>query len=268
MGRVISFSEFDGYFANKQREADFYSGAIIDTNILISLTYELKSDHEEVFEFVSSLDKFKIPYFTTVTTRSEYLDFYRRLILTENLLSIVDGTSPLKITTRERSEIKTKEGLIGTRQSRKPGTDRVFNDADLKDIKRVFSAAPFSGHHGWLKVCSAILGGRLLLSENALKSFGVTYISQHDDAQKPLFTKKIDWPEARDISEMTGLGLSDSMILNALQCSRFPFVISADFDVGYAVLADPKMKDAVMPDSVASKFKNYNFVRRKKLGTH
>ncbi len=259
MGRVISFSNFSGYYANKQREVGFCSGAILDTNILISLTYDVKSDHDEVFEFVSSIDRFNIPYFTTVTTRSEYLDFYRRLMLTENLLTIADGFSSLKIAKRERSEIKTKEGLIGTRQARKPGTDRIFTDSDLKDIKRVFSAAPFSGHHGWLKVCSAILSGRLLLAEAALNDFGVAYISQHKEAQKPFFTRKIDWPDARNISEKTGLGLSDSMILNALQCSRFSFVIRADFDVGYAVLADPNMKDAVMPDSVAKKYRDYHF---------
>jgi hypothetical protein len=40
-------SEFDSYY-EAMPKADFFPGAILDTNILISLSYEIKSKHEEV----------------------------------------------------------------------------------------------------------------------------------------------------------------------------------------------------------------------------
>jgi len=87
-----------------------------------------------------------------------------------------------------------------------------------------------------------------------------SYISQHEESQKPLFSKKIDWPDARSVSETSGLGLSDSMILNALNCSRFAFAISTDFALGYAVLAAAGgTKDVVMPDSKAAEYRDYHF---------
>ena len=83
--------------------------------------------------------------------------------MTENLLDIANKKGiGWRISERERSEIKTKEGLLRSREARKPGTDSIFTDGDLKDIKRACSALPFSGHDGWLKLCSGILGWKLM----------------------------------------------------------------------------------------------------------
>lgn len=259
MGRVIPFSGFDRYFEEIQSRKEFCLGTILDANILISLSYDAKSNHDSMVKFFSKLDQFNIPCFTTVTTRSEVLDFHRRLMLTEHLLDATKDGSPFKLTTRSRGEIKTKEGLLTSRKKRKPGTDFVFTDTDLKDIKKAFSAGQFSGNHGWLAICESIMTGRLEILENDLLDRGVTYISQHQDSQKELFFRSIDWPDARSISEQTGLGISDAMVLNAFQCSRFPFMVSADFDVGYAALASSELKDVVMPDSAAKVYRDYHF---------
>ncbi|MGK5085147.1 hypothetical protein WDW37_17810 [Bdellovibrionota bacterium FG-1] len=87
----------------------------------------------------------------------------------------------------------------------------------------------------------------------------MTYISQHQAPQKDLFSNSIDWPAARTISEQSCLRLSDAMVLNAFQCSRFSFMVSTDFDVGYAALASNELKDVVMPDSVAKVYRDYHF---------
>ena len=92
-----------------------------------------------------------------------------------------------------------------------------------------------------------------------MKDRGVQYISQHDELQKELFHTIIDWPGAIELSEQTSLGLADAMILNAAQCSRFPFIISSDFDIGYAALASSELKNVVVPDSVAKKYRSYHF---------
>ena len=49
------------------------------------------------------------------------------------------------------------------------------------------------------------------------------------------------------------------MILNAFQCSHCPFIVSMDFDVGYAVLADARSKDTIMPDRLAAEYCHYHF---------
>jgi hypothetical protein len=261
MGFVISFSEFESYYAAIRDNATFAKGAILDTNILISLTYEVKSNHEEVTDFFDQhllaerQNGFRL--FTTVNTRSEFLDFNRRLIMTEGLRDITDEHSGVKITASAKAQTQYQSGLLKRREQQ--GGDPVLNDTQLKSIKSAFSAGRFSGNVGWIALCQEYLEKKLDRAEENLVDLGVEYISQHEPSQKELFHKKIDWPDAKRFSEATCLGLSDAMIINAFQCSRFPFIVSSDFDIGYAVLASRELKDVVMPDSVAKKYRSFHF---------
>jgi hypothetical protein len=256
MGRVIAFSEFDEYY-KALKKTDIVPGTILDTNILISLTYEVKSDFEVIADFVNSLLEKNFLLFTTVNTKSEFLDFHRRLIMTEHLRDLLDANPGYKLSSVERAQIQVQSGQL--KRQEQQGSDPVFSDRQIKKIKSAFSAGRHSGHQGWLELCSGILQGKLDESEHRLEPNGIRYISQHDPSQKDYFHSTIDWPAAKRISENTCLGLADAMILNAFQCSRFPFIVSVDFDIGYAVLASKDLKDAVMPDSVAKKYRDYHF---------
>lgn len=52
------------------------------------------------------------------------------------------------------------------------------------------------------------------------------------------------------LSEETGLGSNDAMILNVLDSSTFPLVISADYDLAYGVLKLQNNKTILVPDSI------------------
>ena len=261
MGRVIPFTEFRSYLASIRSDGSVTRGTILDTNILISLTYEMKSNHEEVMAFLTECiaperDRgFRL--FTTVNTRSEFLDFNRRLLMTENLRDVIDEESIWKIPAKAKAQIQYQSGQLKRREQQ--GSDPVFNDTQIKAIKSTFSADRFSGNAGWLALCEDFLDGQLDFAEKSLADLGVEYISQHVPTQQEFFHAKIDWPDAKRIAEATCLGLSDAMIINAFQCSRFPFIVSSDFDIGYAVLASKKVKDVVMPDSVAKKYRDFHF---------
>lgn len=260
MGQVIPFSEFASYFAAIRLDKAV-QGTILDTNILISLTYEVKSNHEEVMAFLmdhlAPMRDGGFRLFTTVNTRSEFLDFNRRLLMTENLRDAIEDKSSWKIPAKAKTQIQYQSGQLKRRETQ--GGDPVFNDTQIKAIKSAFSAGKFSGNASWLTLCEDFLSGQLEFAETNLANMGVEYISQHEESQKEFFHTKIDWPGAKWIAEATCLGLSDAMIINAFQCSRFPFLVSTDFDIGYAVLASKGLKDVVMPDSVAKKYRDYHF---------
>ncbi len=261
MGQVIPFTEFKSYFASTRSDGSVAQGTILDTNILISLTYEVKSNHEEVMAFLMGClapvrdQGFRL--FTTVNTRSEFLDFNRRLLMTENLRDAIDEGSPWKIPAKAKAHIQYQSGQLKRREQQ--GGDPVFTDTQIKTIKSTFSAGRFSGNSSWLALCEDFLAGQLDFVEKSLANLGVEYISQHESHQKDFFHRKIDWPDAKRIAEATCLGLADAMIINAFQSSRLPFIVSSDFDIGYAVLATKELKDVVMPDSVARKYREYHF---------
>lgn len=195
--------------------------------------------------------------FTTVNTRAEFLDFFRRVIMTEHLRDLVGELSRVRISAKAKAQIQYQSGQLKRREQQ--GGDPVFADNQIKAIKSTFSAGRFSGQSGWLTLCEEILRVRLDEIEDQLSGFGVEYISQHIEQQRDLFASEITWPPAKRIAEQSCVGFSDAMILNAAQCSRFSCIVSADFDIGYAALASPEAKDVVMPNSVADQYRNYHF---------
>ncbi len=261
MGRVISFSEFREYFKSARQRPGAINAAILDTNILIALNYEISRLHDEVIEFFrESLmpeQAHEMRLFTTVNTRAEFLDFYRRLLMTEHLRDLVGESSSVRISAKAKAQIQYQSGQLKRREQQ--GSDPVFTDHQMKSIKSTFSAGRFSGQSGWLTLCAEVLVGRLDEAESRLSAFGIEYISQHIEQQKDLFTSEITWPPAKRLAELSCMGFSDAMILNAAQCSRFPCIISTDFDIGYAALASAESKDVIMPDSVAEQYRHYHF---------
>ncbi|OFZ10696.1 MAG: hypothetical protein A2Z20_07935 [Bdellovibrionales bacterium RBG_16_40_8] len=146
MGRVLPFSQANDFVRAITAKGRTVR-AILDTNILIASTYEISKDHEIVSALLISLAKLGVEFYATVSTRSEFMEFHRRL----------------------------------------------------------------------------------------------------------------DWPIAAAIVEKTGLGISDSMIMNALNSSVCDFAISLDFDFGFATLADRQSKNVVMPDRSEREYRHYHF---------
>ncbi len=96
LGRVIPFSDLKKYLSNLKK-ANAPKGTILDTNVLISSSYEPSPDSEEVSKILDILGDEDHRLFATVNTRSEYLEFQRRLILTEGLFDSIDEFSELRI---------------------------------------------------------------------------------------------------------------------------------------------------------------------------
>ena len=64
------------------------------------------------------------------------------------------------------------------------------------------------------------------------------------------FQKEVTWEGAIDVCSGMGIGFSDSMIINALRFSSFPFAVTLDADMAFAVWADKSLKDIVIPDGL------------------
>lgn len=257
MGSVVPFSQAKKFVQSLVTDAHVVR-AILDTNILIAGTYEISKEYEPVSALLDTLKKLGVEFYATVNTRAEFMEFHRRLMLTEVLLDLIDEHSKIKIPNAAKSEIKTAYASIKSKQAR-DGLDPIFNDRQLKDIKAEFSAGSHSGHLGWLKLCELYLKGYISQVDATLEDRGVEYLSPNDPKQVHLFTQALDWPVAAAIVEKTGLAISDSMIMNALNSSVCDFAISLDFDFGFATLADSKSKSVVMPDHREREYRHYHF---------
>ncbi|MBG60564.1 MAG: hypothetical protein CMJ16_08915 [Peredibacter sp.] len=241
---------------------------IIDSNILIAYFDEVHSDHEDAVEFLNQIDnKTKATFFTTVTTKSEFLDYHRKRFLTEGLIGLVrEFKETIKISTKSKVKIQNTLTLRDNRlrkEEKKFSETQEFNskanyftDNEIKEIKRTFRARDVHDETGWLKICSVFLGKKLAGLERSLDEF-CEYLTTRNKVQKEnIFTvKEVDWKKATSISSETGMGYSDSMILNMALSTNIENIATLDFDVIYAGAVSASNKTILLPDHRISSFK-------------
>lgn len=256
-------------FKNKI-DKDQEINVVIDSNILIANFDELHSNHEIVRGFLEEIDdKADITFFTTVTTKAEFLDYQRKRLLTEGLFDLVDEyNKEIPLSQNSKAAITTAKGRRNKRQSDEEGRAQAdpehefdakvthLTDNEIKEIKKKFRAIDAENETGWLKICDTFLKSKLLEQEEVLDKLCV-YLSPHKEDQKELFNNtSIDWKKATAISGESGMGFSDSLILNMLLHTKIDYVFTLDFDMVYAAAVSAQNKWVVLPDSRIKHFKN------------
>jgi hypothetical protein len=252
MGRVVCFSEFDNYFHDLTTRGISVEGTILDANIIITMSYEPKKFHTRINDFIrKKILTRDIALFTTVNTSQEYLEFYRRLLLTEGLRTAISPESTIKLPNNKRSVIRLHSGSLENREKTQ-GADPVFSDGDIKKIRRTFCSTA-QGINLWKFLCEKYLKKQLLNEYKELKKLNINYLSTYKDDVKEHFKRKITWEEAIELCTDMGIGFSDAMILNALESTDLPFAITMDTDMAYAIMGNPNLKDIIMPDDIVDK---------------
>lgn len=182
MGKVIPFSKLDVYLDSIKND-HLLKGTILDTNILISSSYEIRDSHDSSNEVLEVIKSHGYKLYATVNTRSEFLEFQRRLILSESLLGLIDLSAEIKTSSRARAKIQTLKGSLKSSVTADPERDEIFNDVQLKKIKKEFSAGPHSGNKGWLEICETFLSNQIQKADQELLDRGVIYISPNDPSK-------------------------------------------------------------------------------------
>lgn len=256
MGQVIRFSEFENYYKKLITNRKNVEGVILDANVLITLSYSPKKFHTRIYNFLrDKIEKNNIACYTTVNTTQEFLEFHRRLLLTDGLRTAVHASSKIKLTNKKRAVIHAQSSKLAVREKNN-AADPVFYDREIKIIRNIFCNSGKAGFELWQGLCDIYLSKQLSDEFKNLNDLNIEYISHHKKEMEQFFNKDISWKGAIDICSDVGIGFTDSMILNALQCTSFPLVISLDSDLAFAVIANKNLKDVVMPDELIDKNEN------------
>jgi len=239
---------------------------IIDSNMLIACFDEDHSNYNLVSDFIEKLESCaEVNFFTTVTTKAEYLDYQRRRFLTEGIFSLssLSGVELIASAKQVIYQMKMRRGKRLADEEKRVGDDEEnFNtalnylqDSELKEIKKSFRARDVQNEIGWLKVCDLFLKKNIAEQEALLDEF-CNYLSAHNDFQAHLFkNRNIDWKRATSLSSATGMGYSDALILNMFSETNLDYILTLDYDLIYAVSISAKNKFVVLPDSRLGDFK-------------
>lgn len=255
MGICRPFSDIDLYLQGALESR----ACIVDTNFLIAVSDKEHTFHDEAQFIHEKLAEYSIAPMVTVSNKAEFIDYKRRVIATENLMGMLAPSSKWKISSAIRELLKKQQSWIDGQS--KNENDPYLPDARIKLCKQAFLPRTQSGQIGWIEFCKEYLDGRLSSSwDRIVERLGLNYIDMREDDSRDHFRKELRWEEMYHVSEHTALGSQDAMILNLLDSSIFPFVVTMDFDLAYGVMASTKDKVALVPDNLyRNRLKNLKF---------
>lgn len=249
MGKAIPFSDVD-LFLNNLAGA---KGCIVDSNFLIALSEENHPFNDDAKFLYEKLVDHEIRIYCTVTNRTEFIDFHRKMIMTETLMSMLSPTSKWKISATTKKDLLSHKGWIDNQA--KDDQLPLLTDHRLKECKKSFLPKTQSGQVGWVALCQEYLSGNLLNAWEVLaESLQLNYIDMRSGESQKYFEKELLWEKMYAISEDTCLGSSDSMLMNVLNSSIFPFIVSADYDLAYGVLQNSTNKSILVPDNLYRRY--------------
>ena len=281
MANRIGFKEFLKKL-DKEEEVQL----IVDANVIIAYRDKNHKDHETIREFFRDLakDTKKILLFTTVTTKSEFLEYYRRKIITEAMLAIYKRNREKQIVSdrvkqeienqirarnlRQNREIEKQEQFEKKLQAQSIDTTELdvegfsidanyFKDSEIKLIKKAFRARDVQQETGWLKICSVMLVDRMHEYEKLLDEF-CHYLTTRDEVSKAYFIREdVEWRKATQICAETGMGYSDAMILNMANHTSIKNIVTLDFDLIYGGHFSADQKLIITP---TERLKNYKLI--------
>lgn len=245
MGRAVPFSDVDIFL----KSIDPSVGCLADTNFLIAVSDKDHHFYDDAQFLFEKLVEYKVPIYVTVTVRSEFIDFYRRVKITEALMDMLAPSSKWKISSSVREVLKSQRGWLDNQT----GDDQspYLSDQRIKKCKQAFLPKTQSGQIGWVELCNEFLGGRLLTEWQKISdALSLNYVDMRAEDADTHFRKELKWDDMYRLSEASALGSSDAMILNLLDSSTFSFVVTSDYDLAYGAILNTEDKVVLMPDSI------------------
>lgn len=228
------------------------SGIVVDTNVLISATYDFDTFFEETIELLDILVENQIPLFCNVNVRVEFLEIQRRIIFTEALLSFENATKRSSLP----FELAKKLSSLRSNQSAREKDGRSplrLSEADIKNIKNLMIREVSLAGNLWFSFCKDYVNDQLLnIWAEVVEQVGLNFLSIRQEDQDNYITAPTDWDKTIEFMSSEGVSSSDAMILNMYQSSKFEAILSSDADIGISVFRMNRAdKFVILPDAVA-----------------
>ena len=248
MPKVLGYSDFLTTFNKKP---SLKRGLIVDTNVLISATYDSDNFFEPTTQFFDYLAEHEIPIFCNVNVRSEFLEIHRRIIFTEALIDFfreVDRTLlPVNVS--------TQLGKWSANNKKRVDEQRLplrLSEAEIKKIKLDLIKIIDGEMNLWTSLCENKIGNKLESLWNKTEDeLGLNFLSTRNEDSSPLFNSSPEWSDAVKLIEKHGLSSSDAMIVNMFFCSSLDAIVSIDQEVAHIIRqSDSNEKICFVPDSL------------------
>lgn len=227
------------------------NGFVVDTNVLISATYDSDIFFEATTQFFDYLAENEIPIFCNVIVRAEFLEIHRRIIFTESIIDFFQEVNRNLLPVKVSAQL----GKWAANNKRRVDEQRPplrLSEAEIKTIKMELMQIWDGGKNLWMSLCESKIGNKLgSLWNQTEEELGLNFLSTRNEKSSPFFNSSPEWIGAVNLIERHGLSSSDAMIVNMFFCSSFDAIVSSDYEVADVVsTSESPEKICFVPESL------------------
>lgn len=236
-----------------QKHPEVRNGIIIDTNILVSATYELDLFHEDALQFLELVIEADVPIFCNVNVRAEFLEIHRRIIFSEGLLDFESTCEKPLLPEKLSGLLSSYRAKFERRLKSNPNDPPVkLSEAELKEFKFLMTDILVKEKHLWAEFCDEKIGNKLeQVWIKTEKAVGLKFLSLRPDDREKHLNSKPEWENVVSLMSSQGISSSDAMILNMFFSSKFIVIASSDKDIAFSVsLEKTSDKMCLIPDKL------------------
>ncbi len=246
MSEVLAYSDF---LTTLNQHPQLRNGLIVDTNVLISATYDTDIFFDTTTQFFDYLIENEMPIYCNVTVRAEFLEIHRRIIFTEMLIDFfhqVDRTLLPNLIAVQLGKLVANN----TRRIDQQKAPSRLSESEIKIIKLGLIQISSNGKNLWDTLCESKIGNKLeTLWAEAENDLGLVFLSTRNEDFSPLFNSSPEWIDVVKLVQNHGLSSSDAMILNLFFCSSLKAIVSSDLEVALMInKKDSRNKICFIPD--------------------
>ena len=245
-GGIIRFSDV---LKTSSENSQIKSGCLVDTSILFAGSYDLDIFNTEAVELFDYLAEIKIPLYTNVNIRAEFIDLHRRVQIPEGLASLFSDEGK----SLDRDLYSTLQ-VVATQlnKAKNSGQAFKFGEKQVKDWTRRLQVYSRGSSDAWLEFCTNYLKGKIeSVWDETCDELGINFISTRDSDKSKWLTKELSWEEMATLIGRFGIGSFDAMIINLFLNSNFSAIITADKTIAYVIdVIKPSGKYAIIPSGL------------------
>lgn len=238
------------------KHAGIKTGVILDTNILVSATYEPDRFHDDAIDVVDRLIENKIPLFCNINVRIEFLEIHRRILFSEEILDFEAIADKSKLPASLASMLTTYRNKYERKLKAKPDEAPLrLSDPEIKGFKFEMLQVKSEKGNLWTELCENKISSKILdIWNETEQEVGVNFLGLGSIDHKSYLIKNPEWNDAVNLMSKHGLASSDAMILNMYLCSIFETIVSSDSDIAIAIKNENHSnKHCLLPDDTKTK---------------
>lgn len=229
-----------------EKNPSLKTGCIVDTNLLFAATFPLDTFNEWAESVFQRLHELKIPVFTNMNVRSEFIELNRRVLIPEGL---VEMYSDLAGTLQPELEQQLKSLKTMKDKAAKKNQTFKLNDGQIKSYKKLLSRFSFAnGENAWDTFCEEYFFQYIMVVWDAtVAALELKFLGTREIEFGEHFASRPRWKDMVEIVGRTGIGSADAMNVNLFEHSKLTIMVTTDKDVRDAVISRTASRFVIAP---------------------